>query len=168
MTWSSPPTLGCLWRRSYPPSALFCISFLADRCFSCRYNSLSVQQGPGGGRCAVRSRHGQKGGIRCGDGRGFPRRGFLLQRGNHNSGVSLRDTEPLGQCGEGAGGGIAKGAQRREEGGEEDVDPLIGLALAHTEQAPVHHLKAVCLQVGEQEEQPIVRGRQGTVLIDSK
>src|SRR5467141_2717599 len=32
MTWSSPPTLGCLWRRSYPPSALFCISFLADRC----------------------------------------------------------------------------------------------------------------------------------------
>src|SRR5712691_7987587 len=37
MTWSSPPTLGCLWRRSYPPSALFCISFLADRCKKCHF-----------------------------------------------------------------------------------------------------------------------------------
>src|SRR5215470_14740605 len=32
MPWSSPPTSGCIWRRSYPPSARCCISFLADRC----------------------------------------------------------------------------------------------------------------------------------------
>src|SRR5215831_13977769 len=33
MPWSSPPLLGCNWRRSYPPSARCCMSFLADRCF---------------------------------------------------------------------------------------------------------------------------------------
>src|SRR5215211_7496108 len=123
-----------------------------------------VEEGLGGGRCAVPSRHGRKGGLRYGD----PRRRFLRQRGNHHSGVSLRDTEPLCQCGEGAGGGIAEGAQRREEGGEEDVDPLIGLALAHPEQAPLHHLKTVRLQVGENEKQTLFRRRQGAILIHAK
>ena len=33
------------------------------------------------------------------------------------------------QGGQGAGGGLAEGAQRREEGGEEDVNPLIGFAM---------------------------------------
>ena len=110
------------------------------------------------------SRHGPKGGLRYGD----PRRRFLRLRGNHHSGISLRDTEPLCQGGEGAGGGVAEGAQRREEGGEEDVDPLSGLALAHPEQAPLHHLETVRLQGGEQEKQTLFRRRQGAMLLHAK
>src|ERR1043166_5933122 len=41
------------------------------------------------------------------------------------------------------GGGIAKGAEGRQQHGEEHVDPLIGLALAHAEQATLHHLESV-------------------------
>src|SRR5712691_6419820 len=130
MTWSSPPTLGCLWRRSYPPSALFCISFLADRCFSCRYNSPSVQQGPGGGRCAVRSRHGHKGGGWCDDGRWV-----LLPQAAGGGGVSLCHAEPLGEGRQGTGGGSAEGAQRGQQHRQEHVDPLMGFALAPPEQA---------------------------------
>ena len=45
------------------------------------------------------------------------------------------------------------------------MDPLIGFALAHTEQAPVHHLEGISLEVGENEEQAIFRGRERTVLV---
>src|SRR5262249_49328216 len=48
------------------------------------------------------------------------------------------------------------------------MDPLIGLALAHPEQAPVHDLETIRLQVGQDEEQPFFRCRQGTVLIHAK
>jgi hypothetical protein len=48
------------------------------------------------------------------------------------------------------------------------VNPLIGFALAHAEQAPLHHLERIGFEVGEQEEQPVFRCRQGTVLIDGK
>ena len=37
--------------------------------------------------------------------------------------------------------GIAEGAERCQQYGQEDVNPLIGFALAHAEQAPVHHLE---------------------------
>src|SRR4029450_5716208 len=43
-----------------------------------------------------------------------------------------------------------------------------GFDLAHAEQAPLDHLEAVRLQVGEQEEQPVFRRRQGAVLIHAK
>src|SRR5262252_3308546 len=45
MPWSSPPTRGCIWRRAYPPSALCCISFLADRCFYYRIGTITVKNG---------------------------------------------------------------------------------------------------------------------------
>ncbi len=48
------------------------------------------------------------------------------------------------------------------------MDPLIGFALAHPEQAPLHHLETVRLQVGENEQQAIFRRRQGAVLIHAK
>jgi hypothetical protein len=48
------------------------------------------------------------------------------------------------------------------------VNPLIGFALTHAEQASLDHLEAVGLQVREQEEQPIFGGRQGTVLVHAK
>ena len=48
------------------------------------------------------------------------------------------------------------------------MDPLIGFALAHAEQAPLDHLEAVCLQVREQEEQPVFRRRQGAVFVHGK
>ena len=54
--------------------------------FSCRYNTPSVQPGLGSGRYAVRSRHGQKGGRRCGQGRWC-----LRQRCDHGLHVGLRD-----------------------------------------------------------------------------
>ena len=57
-------------------------------------------------------------------------------------------------------GGIAEGTQRREQHGEEDVNPLIGFALAHPEQASVHHLEGIGLQVGQNKQQPIF-GCQG-------
>jgi hypothetical protein len=45
------------------------------------------------------------------------------------------------------------------------VDPLIGFALTHAEQAPLHHLERIGLQVGEDEEQSIFWGRERTVLV---
>jgi len=44
------------------------------------------------------------------------------------------------------------------------MNPLIGFALHHAEQPALHHLERIGLQVGEQEEQPILGCRQGTVL----
>jgi hypothetical protein len=48
------------------------------------------------------------------------------------------------------------------------VDPLIGFALAHAKQPPLHHLEGVSLEVGEQEEQPVFWRRQGAVLVYGK
>src|ERR1700745_1235712 len=91
-----------------------------------RSNSLAVQPGLGGGRCAARCRHGQKGGRRCGGGYGDDGCGLLLERGDRGSGGGLCDTEALGQGREGAGGGIAEGALRCEQCRQQDVDPRMG------------------------------------------
>ena len=48
------------------------------------------------------------------------------------------------------------------------MNPLIGFALAHAEQASLDDLEAVGLQVGEQEEEAVFGCRQGAVLIDAK
>jgi len=48
------------------------------------------------------------------------------------------------------------------------VDPLIGFTLDHPEQAPVHHLEGVGLQVGENKQQPIFRCWEGAVLVHGK
>jgi hypothetical protein len=48
------------------------------------------------------------------------------------------------------------------------VDPLIGFALDHPEQAPVHHLEGVGLEIGENKQEPIFWRRQRAVLIDGK
>jgi len=44
----------------------------------------------------------------------------------------------------------------------------MGFALPHAEQASLDHLEAVRLQIREQEEQPLFRRRQGTVLVHGK
>ena len=46
------------------------------------------------------------------------------------------------------------------------MDPLVGLALAHTEQAPVHHLEGIGLEGDQNEEQAIFRAWERTVLVD--
>src|SRR4029450_11053242 len=103
--------------------------------FSCRYNTRPVQEGLRGGRCAARCRHGQKGGSRC-CGRYGASWGLLLRQWrDHGGRVGLRDTSALREGREGAGRGIAEGAEGREEDRQEDVEPLIGFALAHPEQA---------------------------------
>ena len=76
--------------------------------------------------------------------------------------------EPLGQGRQGAGRGIAEGTQCGQQYGQEDVNPLIRFALAHAAQAALDHLEAVRLQVGEQEEQPVFRRRQGAVLLHAQ
>jgi hypothetical protein len=48
------------------------------------------------------------------------------------------------------------------------MDPLIGFALAHAEQASLDHLEAVRLHIGQNKQQPIFGGRQGTVFVDGK
>ena len=119
----------------------------------------SVQQGLGGGRYTVRSRHGQKGGGRCGARCSSHGRGILFQWRDHRSRVGLRDAEPLGQSREGAGRGIAEGAQRRQQRRQEDMTPLIRFALDHPEQAPMDNLECIGFQVDQDEEQPIFRRR---------
>jgi hypothetical protein len=68
--------------------------------------------------------------------------------------ASRRAAGPSGQR---AGRGIAEGTPRREEGGEEDVHPLMRFALAHAKQASLHDLERIRFQVDEDEEQPIFR-----------
>jgi hypothetical protein len=48
------------------------------------------------------------------------------------------------------------------------MNPLIRFTLAHTEQAPVHHLERIGLEVGQNKQEPIFRRRQRAVLIDAK
>ena len=45
------------------------------------------------------------------------------------------------------------------------MHPLRRLGRAQAEQAPVKHLNRILLEVDQYEQQPIFRGRQGTVLI---
>ena len=92
----------------------------------------------------------------------------FLQRRDHRGRVGFRNTQALGQGSEGTGQGTAKGTQGREQDGQEDVEPLMGFTLPHAEQASLPHLKSVSLQVGEDTEQPILRCRQGTVLVHAK
>ena len=42
---------------------------------------------------------------------------------------------------------------------------MIGLALVHPEQPPLHHLEGIGFQVGQDKQQPILGRRQRTVLI---
>jgi hypothetical protein len=94
--------------------------------------------------------------------------GGLRQRGTPDGCLSRRAAEPLGQGGQRAGRGRAAGAPRGQQRGPEPVAPLLGLALAHADQAPMHHLQRRGLEVGEQAEEPIVRRRQGAVLVHGK
>jgi hypothetical protein len=51
---------------------------------------------------------------------------------------------------------------------QQNVNPLIGFALAHPKQASLDHLEAVGLEVREQKEQAIFGGGQGAILVDAK
>src|SRR5439155_2469042 len=48
---------------------------------------------------------------------------------------------------------------------QEDVKPLVGFALAHPEQAPMHDLEGRGFQVNQNEQQPIFRRRERAVLV---
>jgi hypothetical protein len=127
-----------------------------------------VAEGLGGGRAAVRGRHGHKGGHRRGSGSGDHGRWHRLQRDAPAGCLSLRDPEPLGQGGPGAGRGSAEGTQRGPQHGQEPVAPRRGFALDHPAQAPLHHLKRLGLEGGEKEEEPLCRRRQGAGLVHGK
>jgi hypothetical protein len=60
----------------------------------------------------------------------------------------LRDTQPLRQSRQGAVRGIAVGAERSLQRGQQDVNPLMGCALAHPEQASLDDLEGVGLRSG--------------------
>jgi len=48
------------------------------------------------------------------------------------------------------------------------MNPLIGFALHHPEQAPVHHLESIGFEVDQDEQEPIFRCREGAVFVDGK
>src|SRR5262245_55327501 len=62
----------------------------------------------------------------------------------------------LRQSRKGTSRGIAEAAQRRLQSGQQDVNPLVGLALAHAAQAALNHVEVGGLEIREQEEQTIV------------
>jgi hypothetical protein len=66
--------------------------------------------------------------------------------------VAASVAEPLGQGRQGASRGIAKATEGCKQNRHEDMGLLISCALAHTAQAPVHHLEGRGLAVREQEE----------------
>ena len=45
------------------------------------------------------------------------------------------------------------------------MKPLIRLALAHPKQPTLHHLQGIGLQIDQDKQQPILGGRQWTVLV---
>jgi hypothetical protein len=45
------------------------------------------------------------------------------------------------------------------------MNPLMGFALAHTEQPPLYHLQGIGLQIDQDKQQPILGGRQRTDLV---
>ena len=45
------------------------------------------------------------------------------------------------------------------------MNPLMGFALAHSEQPSLHHLEGIGLQVDQDKQQPILGGGQRTVLV---
>src|SRR6266700_6304504 len=122
-SWVRPPWVSL--RKRMTSKALTSRTFLTVWSFFLPLNTRPVEEGPGGGRCAVRSRHGHKGGGgRSGwcSGHGC---GFLRLRRDDSGGVRLGDAEALGEGRERAGGGVAEGAQRRQQCGQEDVNPLM-------------------------------------------
>src|SRR2546427_491057 len=96
------------------PDPVFCDAAALDAAVNMLDPQPTVVQGLGSGRYAVRSRHGQKGGRRCGGWYGDRGRWRLLQWADPGGGVGLRDTKPLRQSREGSGRGIAEGTQCRK------------------------------------------------------
>jgi len=76
---------------------------------------------------------GTRGGGRHGGRTGDHGRGLLRQWNDHGGGISLRHASALGQGRQGANGNITESTQRREESGEQDMNPLIRFALDHPE-----------------------------------
>jgi hypothetical protein len=58
---------------------------------------------------------------------------------------------------EGAGRAIAEGVEGGPQCGQQDVNPLIGFALAHAKQTSLDDLEAVGLEISQEEEQAIWR-----------
>jgi len=135
--------------------------------FSDRDHRASAQPDPGDARCAVRSHREQKGGGRRRERRcrqlGHGRQ--RLRRLDQGGRLRLGHSEALGQLGQGTGGGIPQRPQRRPQDDQEDVDPLMGLALAHPKEPPLHHLQRIGLHIDQEKQQPILRCGQGTVLV---
>jgi len=86
--------------------------------------------------------------------------------GSSSSGATMVATsaaEPLCQGGQGAGRSIAEGAQRRQQRGQEDMNPLIGFPLPHAEQASLDHLECVGLQIDQHKQEPLLGCREWTI-----
>src|SRR5262249_20284301 len=85
LSWVRPPDVSL--RKRMTSRALSSRTFLTVwSLFSCRYNSLAVQQGLGCRRCVVPSRQGHKGGVGRDSGYGDDGGWFLLQRADNGGG----------------------------------------------------------------------------------
>jgi hypothetical protein len=134
--------------------------------FSCRSHLRCVDEGLGDGRSAVQCRHGPEGGGRRGSEAGDDGPWRLLQPNHHGRHIGLRDAKPPGERREGAGGGIAEGAQRSDHHREEHGHSQVGCALAHCAQASLHHLELIGVSIGENQQQSILICWEWTVLVD--
>jgi hypothetical protein len=74
----------------------------------------------------------------------------------------------LGQRQQGASRAIAEAVQGNLQTWQQDVNPLVGLALAHPEQTTLDDLETVGLEVSEQEEQALLGRGQRAVFVDAK
>src|SRR6266851_5768308 len=70
--------------------------------------------------------------------------------------------------GQRAGWGITEGTECCQQCRQEEVNPSIGFALHHPEQAPLHALERIRFQVDQNKQEPVFRRWQGAVLVHGK
>ena len=117
-----------------------------------------------------RCRHGQKGGPHGAAVTGDSTTGAGASASGVTTAAASATVTPS-RCARAArerAGVSPRRAQGSLQSRQQDVNPLIGLALAHAEQASLDHLEAVGLEVREQEEQAILGRGQGAVFVDAK
>jgi len=118
-----------------------------------------VQPALGGERCAVRSRHGQKGAAGWAPlPAGRRRRQHQLPPHRAVRARAVRERA----------GSSTEGAQGRQQHGQEHVEPRMGFSLHHAEQAPWTTWKRAGFHIGQNKIEPILQRSQWTVLVHGK
>lgn len=86
-------------------------------------------------------------------------------RHDPRAGVRLGHHEAFRQLGHGPAGRISPRASRRLQACSQDMNPLMGVALAHTKPSPLHDLERIGLQGDPDTQQPLLGRRQWAGLV---